>query len=261
VNAPSALPTDASTGGVRRVIAALCLGLPALAVLAFGGQLLVLGWLDSRPGGTHHVHDLAWGAAEGILLLVAVALVLVDTLRRRARPAVRQQAFAVLAALLTAMALTATSDPATLGVTVLVLTGVLLTGPRSVLPFRGAALNRPLAVLALLAGIALVPYALLAAAQQRTGDSVQAERLGYTGVTVWALAVVAVVAVAALSARGWRVPALSAAAAVTVVGVAGIMWPEVPSSLGAAGGLAALAWAAAVMVVVARMPRGETAEG
>jgi hypothetical protein len=254
VTASSTAPAASRPGGVRRAIAAVCLGLPALAVLAFGGQLLVLGWLDSRPGGIHHVHDLAWGAAEGILLFAAVMLTLVDTVRGRVRPAVRQQALAVLAALLTAMGLTATPDPATLAVTVLVLTGVFLAGPRSVLPSSRWALNRPLAVLALVAGLALVPYALVAAAHQRAGGSLQAERIGFTGATVWALAVVGVVAVAALGARGWQVPALSAAAAVTVLGVAGIVWPVVPSSLGLAGGLAALAWSVAVFFVVGRTP-------
>jgi hypothetical protein len=234
----------------------VCLAVPALALLAFGGQLLVLGWLDSRPGDTHHVHDIAWGAAEGILLLVAVVLALVDTVRRRARPAVRQQVLAVLAALMVSMALTLTPDPATVAVTVLVLTGVLLTGPRAVLRAPRAALNRPLAVLALLAGLVLVPYAVVAAAHQRAGGSVQAERIGYTGVTVWALAVVLVVAVAARGSRGWRVPALSAAAAVVVVAAAGIVWPAVPSSLGVAGGIGAVTWAAAVVVVVARTPTG-----
>ncbi len=104
--------------------------------------------------------------------------------------------------------------------------------------------------LALVAAVPLVPYALDAAAAQRAGGSLNAELGGYTGATVWALALLAVVAVAALRSRGWRLPALSAAAAAAVMGVAGVLWPAVPSSLGVLGGFAALAWAGALLAVV-----------
>ena len=252
MNPPSTATEPARPGRLRRVAAALCLGLPSLAVLAFGGQLLVLGWTDSRPGGMHHVHDVAWGAAEGILLLVALVVVLVDHFRGRPRPAVRQHLFAVVAALLVAMAITARPDPATLVLSALVGTGLWLIRPASVGPRPRGPVSRPVAALAAVAAAALVPYALVAAAAQRAGDSLQAERMGYAGATVWAVAVVAVVLVAAAGARGWRVPALAAAAAVAVVGVASLVWPDIPSSLGSLGGAGALLWAAAVLVVAAR---------
>ena len=242
-------------GRPRRIAAAVCFGIPALAMLAFGGQLLVLGWTASRPGGSHHVHDLAWGAAEGILLLVPLLMAVAGSLRGRPTPAVLQQALAVLAALAAVMLLTLSPDPFTAVLAVLVLGGVLLTGRHAVRPGMRPRTSRALAVLAAVAAVALVPYALAAAAAQRAGDSVQAERLGYTGAAVWALALVAVVAVAAVRSPGWRVPALSASAAACVVGVASLVWPQVPSSLGRPGGLIALAWAVAVVVVVARTGR------
>ena len=86
---------SAQVGWPRRTLSVLCLGLPALAVLAFGGQLLILGWLDSRPDGTFHVHDLAWGSAEGILLFVALVAA---SWNPRRLPAALQQALVVVGA-------------------------------------------------------------------------------------------------------------------------------------------------------------------
>lgn len=227
----------------RRAAATVCLVLPALAVAAFGGQLLVTGWLDSRPGDTHHVQDLAWGAMEGVLLLVA----LIASLRAaHRRPAALAQALAVVAALLVTMVLTLQPDPVTGVLAVLVVLGVVLSPARSRLGVRDGAVSRPLVVLAAAAAVTLVPYAVDAAGRQRAGGSPEAELFGYTGATAWALAVVAVVAVAALRLRGWQVPALSAAVAVAVVGVASLLWPDLPSSLGVVGGTAALVWSLAV---------------
>jgi hypothetical protein len=238
-------PSDA--GRPRRVLSAVCLGLPALAVLAFGGQLLVTGWLDSRPDGTFHAQDLAWGSAEGILLFVG----LVASLRNaRRRPAALQQALAVVTALLVTMVLTVSPDPVTLVLALLVGVGALLSPARSLLVRHARPVSRPLAGLALVAAAFLIPYAMHAAAAQRTGGSLNAQLAGYTGATVWALALLAVVAVAALRAPGWQLPALSAAAAASVMGVAGLVWPSIPSSLGTLGGLAALAWAGALLAVV-----------
>jgi hypothetical protein len=224
-----------------------------LAVLAFGGQLLVTGWLDSRPDGTFHAQDLAWGSAEGVLLFVG----LVASLRNvRRRPAALQQALAVVAALLVTMALTRTPDPVTLVLALLVGGGALLSPGRPLLARRTGAVIRPLVGLAVLAAAFLVPYALDASAAQRRGGSLNAELAGYTGATVWAVALLAVVAVAALGARGWQIPAVSAAVAAAVMGLAGVLWPAIPSSLGTLGGLAALAWAGAVGSVVATSRSG-----
>jgi hypothetical protein len=243
--ARNAAPVDA--GRLRHVLSAVCLGLPALAVLAFGGQLLVTGWLDSRPDGSFHAQDLAWGAAEGILLFVGLVASLWNA---RRRPAALQQALAVVAALLLTMALTLGPDPVTLVLGLLIGSGALLSPARSLLIRRTAPVSRPLAGLALAAALPLIPYAVAAAAAQRRGGSLNAELAGYTGATVWALALLGVVTVAAMRSRGWQLPALSAAAAAAVMGVAGLLWPTAPSSLGTLGGLVALAWAGAVATVV-----------
>jgi hypothetical protein len=244
------------TSRLQQVVSAACLGLPALAVLAFGGQLLVTGWLDDRAEGSFHVHDLAWGSVEGILLFVP----LLASLRGvRRRPAALQQALAVVAALLVTMALTRAPDPATLVLGSLVVLGALLSPARDLLLRRTAPVSRPLAALTLLAAVPLVPYALGAAAAQRRGGTLNAELAGYIGATVWALALLGVVAVAALRSQGWQLPASCAAAAAAVMGVAGILWPAAPSSPGTVGGVVALAWAAAVVAVVIssrRSPRG-----
>ena len=253
-----ASPPPVGTGRTRQLLSAVCLGLPALAVLAFGGQLLVTGWLDDRADGRLHVQDLAWGSAEGILLFVALAASLWDG---RRRPAALQQALAVVAALLATMLLTLVPDPVTLVLGTLIVLGVLLSPARGLVFRRTAPVSRPLAGLALVAALPLVPYAVFAASAQRRGGSVNAELAGYTGATVWALALVAVVGVAALRSQGWQLPALSAAAAAAVVGTAGILWPAIPSSPGTAGGVVALAWAAVVVAEVLRLSRRRTPRG
>ena len=151
---------------MRRVLGAACLGLPALAVLAFGGQLLVTGWLDSRPDGSFHAQDLAWGSTEGILLFAGLAASVWNGGRR---PAALQQALAVVAALLATMALTLEPDPVTLVLGLLVVAGALLSPARSLMARRSSPVSRPLVALALVAAVPLVPYALKAAAAQRGG--------------------------------------------------------------------------------------------
>lgn len=237
---------DLHAGPLRRVLSAICLVLPALAVLAFGGQLLISGWFDGRLDGTSHAQDLAWGSAEGILLFVALA----TALPNGRRTASLQQAIAVVAALLATMALTLAPEPVTLVVGVFIVTGVVLSPGRSLLVRRTAPVNRPMAGLALVASGPLIAFAVSAASAQRQGGSPHSELFGYTGATVWALAVLGVVSVAAMRMRGWRTPAISAAAAVSVMGVAGVLWPTIPSSLGTLGGVAALVWAFAVLAVV-----------
>ena len=248
---------SAQVGWPRRTLGVLCLGLPALAVLAFGGQLLILGWLDTRPDGTFHVHDLAWGSAEGILLLVALVAA---SWNPRRLPAALQQALVVVGALLLTMVLTMAPDPITVVLGALVVTGALLSPGRSLLLPRSDAVNRPLIGLTVVAAVALLPYALFAAAAQRQGGSPHAELAGYTGAAVWALALLGTVGVAAMQTRGWQLPALSAAAAAAVMGVAALLWPVIPSSLGRPGGLLAIVWAGAVVAVVIRS-RARSAKG
>ena len=232
----------------RRLVAGrICLALPALAVAAFGGQLLVTGWTTDRAGGTHHVHDLSWGALEGVLLLVSLVALLH---RPGRRPAASLQAVAVVVALLVTMALVAVPDPFTIVLAVLVGTGVALTAGGSLL--RKTRPSRPLLALTGLAAVPLVAWALAAAADQRASTDGHAELLGYTGVTAYALGLLAVLAVGALRPPAWRVPAGSAAVAAAVVGAAGLLWPDDASSPGGIGGAALLVLAAAVTVAAVR---------
>jgi len=250
--APTPTTTPAlHAGRARRVAARILLGVPALAVGAFGGHLLVTGWTTSRGAGTHHVADLAWGAMEGVLLLVP----LLATLHRPSRrPAARLQALAAVGALALTMALVASPDLFTLVLGTLVIGGVLMSPGQ---PLRPAGADPAMFALALLAAIGLVPYALVTAAHQRAGADVHAELLGYTGAVAWALALVAVLAVGSLRMDGWQVPAVSAAVAAAVLGVAGLIWPQDAASLGTAGGAALLSMAGAVGVAAAARARGE----
>jgi hypothetical protein len=236
---------DAPSRG-RRVAGRVLLALPTLAIAAFGGQLLVTGWADRSAGGGHQVQDLAWGALEALLLAVPLVL-LIATPRRR--PAAALQALAACAALLLVMVLTASPDPFTGVLVALVVAGVVVSG----VPLRGrSSWHRPTALLAVVAAVPLVPYALDAAAAQRAGLGEHAELLGWTGAAAWALALVAVTASAALDRTGARAVALCAVGAAAVVATASLLHPDVPSSLGTAGGAGALAWAAALTGVTAR---------
>lgn len=233
-------PTSATSSRARRVTSRVLLGLPALAVGAFGGQLLVTGWTTDRGDGAHHVADLAWGTMEAVLLLVPL---LVALHRPSRRPAVLLQALAVVGALVVTMALVAAPDPFTLVLAALVVGGVLLA-PAG-LP-RPAGADPVMTVLCAVTAVALAPHVLAAAADQRAGTDVHAELLGYTGAVAWALALVAVLAVASLRVGGWRVPAVCAAVAAAVLGVASLTWPQDATSFGTAGGAALLVLAAAI---------------
>lgn len=245
---PAATDAPPTASRPRRVSAALCFTIPALAMLAFGGQLLVTGWTTERAGGTHHVHDLAWGALEGLLLLVPLLAAL---LHRRSRPSTVPQALAVAVALLVTMVLVAQPDPFTVVLVLLIGAGAASYGG-----LRGSLRPHP-GQLALAAGAAvpLVVWTWRAAAEQRAATDEHAELLGYTGVTGFGLALLAVLLVASLRRSGWRVAALSAAAAAAVVGFAGLLWPDDASSPGAAGGIALLLLAVASAATAAAQRR------
>ena len=240
-----AAPAAPTVSRARRVTAATCFTVPALAMLAFGGQLLVTGWTTDRAGGTHHVHDLAWGALEGILLLVPLVVAL---LRRGPRPSAVLQAVAVVAAMLGTMLLVAKPDAFMVVLALLVGGGAAAYGV-----LRGSwQPDRIQLALAGLAAAPLVGWALRAASDQRRDADEHAELLGYTGVTAFALSLLAVLLVASLRRPGWRITALTAAAAAAVVGIAGLLWPDDASSPGTAGGLALLVLAAASAASAAR---------
>lgn len=233
-------PPRVTPSRARKVVGSVLLGLPSLVVLAFGGQLLATGWTTERAGGTHHVHDLAWGALEGVLLLGALAVAL---FARTHRPAVLLQALGIVGALLLTMGLVAEPDPFTLVLAALIVGGVLARSSGGLLvdvrPHRGALL---------LCGAASLPLAwwsLSAAADQRAGGDEHAELLGYTGVTAYALALAAVLGVSALRQPGWRWPNACACLSAGVVGVAGLLWPQDASSPGTYGGSALLVLAVA----------------
>lgn len=251
MTATTAPRTNADDGPVgsraRRLASKVLLGVPALAVAAFGGQLLATGWADRTPGGGHQVQDLAWGAMEGVLLLVGLVALLH---RPERRPAAALQVLAVVAALVTVMLLTAAPDLFTIVLGALAVSGTLLGAGRP--RVCGSKIHRPTAALAAVATACLIPYAVHAAAAQRTAGDRHAELLGYTGAAVWALALVGAVAVASLDVPGARLPALSAVVAAAVVGVASLLWPDVPSSLSGLGGALALTWALVLGLVTLR---------
>lgn len=238
---------------VRTATFKLLAALLALALLATGGRLLIYGWLDPRDGGIHRFQDLAWGVIEGVILLAAIA----PQLRRPARRlAAVQQALVGLAALVLTMLVTLKVDAPT------VLAGVLLSVLIALHPARAQVLrvrgqSDPVRLTLALAGaVPLLIYALHQAALMRATPSANplGQAAGFAGACAASLAVASVAVLAAL--RGGRsLPAWSATTGALVLGIGSIAFPHHPSSLGAAGGAAAIIGAIAFAAATLRTRR------
>ncbi|MDP8959329.1 MAG: hypothetical protein M3N51_09075 [Actinomycetota bacterium] len=219
------------------------IGLAALFGLAwafgFGGFFaLVGGWMASGEEAIHRVHDISWGIFAG--LIMAVGFLAQVRLPER-KVAALQQVAAGGVAMATGMLLSSAVDPFVLILLAMVLVAAVLHPARSALLTAGA-VSRPLAGLAVLAGIPLVVYALGEFALQRgalPGDE-HAELMHWVGMGVMALAIPLVGLVASLKTSGWRIPAWSAGLGLAVYGLASVVFPQGASSAGRAWGSLAL---------------------
>lgn len=114
--------------------------------------------------------------------------------------------------------------------------------------------------LLLLAAIALVPamaYALTQGNLQRTAHDIHAESHHYSGMAVSVLIVVLTAAAASLHTRGWRLTAWSAAIAAVLGGAFVVAYPNAPSAPDRAWGWIAIAWGIAVALVERITPEPE----
>lgn len=229
----------------RKVAYRVLLGLPALAVTLAGGQLLISGWFSTVDGGSHRYHEISWGVVEAVVIVVG----LVASLWRPARlPAAYQQVLVGIGALGVTMALIREVDPATIVVASLIVGGGFLHPARDALRRLGPWDGPSLMVGAVVAA-PLVWYALGESALHRSapaGDP-HMELAHYAGTTAVALALAGVAVLSASRRPGHLVVTFSAAVGLAVLGVASLVWPDLDSSLGVTGGIAALVAAGAVV--------------
>lgn len=236
-------PTGTTTR-TRRFAYRLLTAVPALLLALFGGRLIIAGWFATADGGSHRVHDLSWGVLEGVVILVGLVASL---WRPRRWPAAYQQVGVGLAALLLTMGLIREIDVATLVVGGVIVIAALLHPARGQLSEFG-----PWDRLSLIVAIVTVPpllfYAVGQAALHRNGtpSDPHVEMAHYAGTTAVALALAGMVALSASRRPGQRIVAASTVVGLGVLGTASLLWPALPSSFGAVGGIAALCAAAGV---------------
>lgn len=256
----TAPPVAGSRG--RGIAYRVLLGLPALAVTLAGGQLLISGWFSTVDGGIHRYHELSWGVLEAVVIVVGLVASL---WRPERRPAAYQQVLIGLGALGVTMALIREIDVATIVVGALIIGGGLLHPARQAWrelgPWDGPSLMVGAVVAAPLVWYAVGQSALHRAAP--AGDP-HMELAHYAGTTAVALALAGVAVLSASRRPGHRLVTTSAAVGLAVLGIASLVWPDLESSFGVAGGIAALVAAAAIVAAGLRpadggTPRGRTA--
>ena len=242
----------------RRIAYRTLLGLSALAAALFGGRLLIAGWFATLDGGSHRFHDLSWGVLEGAVILVGLV---VSLWRPARRPIAFQQVGVGVAALLVTMLLIRETDVATFVVMGLIVVAGLLHPARRLLA-RVNPVDAPALLVAALVAAPLVWYAIGEAALHRAGptDDPHVAMAHYAGTTAAALAVAGLAFLAASRQPGRRLVVVSAATGLAVLGIASLIWPDIASSFGVLGGVAALAGAAAVLAAGLRPGTASSAE-
>jgi hypothetical protein len=202
-------------------------------------------WESSR------VLEGGWGIMFGVVLPIA----LVMQMRRGGGPvAAVQQMLVVTASLALATLLTTKTHEWLLVLVLLAFTAVIIAlhPARSRLLAVGRKPDRVLAALAMLAAVPAGIYAEQMAANRRAGI-VGDETASFEHWTVQSalpLCLVLLVALSALKTGGWRIPAATAAAGTAILGALAIMARDGLGDFQTDWGVAAIAWAALVGIVV-----------
>lgn len=204
----------------------------------------------------HHVHALAHAVLTAILVpLVGMGL------HPRMRRIVGIQGLLLVVALGLLVSVIAWQgfhpdlDFPTFNFTLYGIVGFILVGLH---PDRGQLfkIGKPdalLAVMALLAALPLIPYAVVELAKQQSGaDPVHGGAGHFALMASLAVVLPALAGLAALRPQGWRLLVWSAGLAVGALGLGSIAFPSEASSFGLLGAFAAIAWGAAFIWIGSR---------
>lgn len=243
-------------GRVRRTaFFAWAAALSLLSGLTFTGvTALTIGlWLADRNPDTTPVTDLGFFALGAVIITTGFVVQLRAPERHIAG---LQQAAVGLFALGVAGLIGERIEPLT-GAAILIVATAALVALHPVGHAFFALGPRPSPRLAALALAAAVPAGLYALTMlgeaRRAGPSCFLGRCAYgdrfAEMAALAIATMAMALLAAFRPEGWHVTAWSAGAAAALVGAASLAWPDLPGSLGWAGGAIALVWGALFVAV------------
>lgn len=222
------------------------------------GLLSLAGFASGREEGIHRLHDLASVIDFGLLGAVAFAAQLRESWRSLA---LAQLALlvAVVLAFLYGIPLAATGVLVGLAVLALLILGpavlVVLWHPdRDAIWRRTAAPSVPLLAVAVVALVAVTPYAVVQLGEQLSapaGDA-HAVEMHYAGMSVLVATLVLGGALAALRTDGWRTVGRLVGVGAVAFGLASLSYPDAVSSFGATGGTIAAGLGALFWVLVRR---------
>lgn len=201
----------------------------ALALAGFALLSLIAGWFGVGDREIHQIHDIAWGLLGGVLISTGL---IVQALRPERWIAPAQQAMVGAGALTVGFALGGEFAFIAVGIVVIALL-VALHPDRGAL-FSGEGLSVPMLLLALLAVVPAVLYALDQAEIQRACASAldeHCEEFHWSQMAALAVALPAVGAVAALRATGWRLTTWCVGISALLWGVASLLFPDHVSAL------------------------------
>lgn len=250
VTSRSTATPDLPTSRPRRVALATLAALYVVGagLASWGIPSLLTAWTTSGGELALRTHYLLWGLLAG-LLIPAAALPLVW----RPRTAQIQQLSTLVAASMVGAVLAFEPENirylAIFAAPALLL--VLLSPARRDL-FRAGSWHFPMLGVAAMSSVPALVYAVenlrLSAETAATAEL----HGGYAHAGVVAIALAGSAVVAARRAAGWRWVAGSTVAGTVLLGLAGLLFPDDPSSLGTAGGVAALLLAGAFLAAALR---------
>jgi hypothetical protein len=247
------------------VVVLVSLGLAALFGLIVAQPVLIGGLAGDPSGGHigehfrqphHRIHDLAFG-----LLLGTTAVGMLAQVRAPAQNVAGQlmAATPILALLLAALA----TDPRVLSIPWVAVGAPTIVAtmlhPHLFRSVGTARPSRPMIVVAAIAAVPLLAYALSNIGLQRSGPGDHAALGHYGYMAAFAFTIFGAALVSSQRLAGWRVVAWVAGVLAVLLGASSLVFPDVEGALGTFWALAAIAWGAAyatVAEIVRRADRG-----
>ncbi|MDX1665125.1 MAG: hypothetical protein R3272_15140 [Candidatus Promineifilaceae bacterium] len=241
-------------GMTRRIAFYLTTLLGALGILAFFSLVApvysygVQAWINPSTVGSHVVHSML----DSSLLALPVIALLLQLHRPQETAAGVQAAMLVMgvALLITLFTLPMFAPLMAIFFVVSALVGALHPARREVFGLHGP-VNLGAAALAAAALLVMLPF--ISDHLRLQGMALAGEEhaeLGHWAISgAFALVVPLLALLGSFSNAGWRIPAVSAAVLAVLFGTGSLLHPGAASSLGVAGGVIAIVWAALYLAV------------